>query len=80
LSEQVYLFCPSNIKITAPGKPTTGTTSGITGGASALGGLGGLGITGTVGSTGELDFLYPSPQTGSGLGKSQLGANWPTLQ
>jgi FtsZ-interacting cell division protein YlmF len=80
LSEQVYLFCPSNIKITAPGKPTTGTTSGITGGASALGGLGGLGIAGNVGSSGELDFLYPSTQTGIGLGKSQLGANWPTLQ
>jgi len=81
LSEQVYLFCPSNIKITAPGKPTTGTTSGITGGgAGAFSGLSGLGITGSVGNTGELDFLYPSTQTGIGLGKSQLGANWPTLQ
>jgi cell division inhibitor SepF len=80
LSEQVYLFCPSNIKITAPGKPTTGTTSGITGGSGALGGLAGLGITGAAGNSGELDFLYPSTQTGLGLGKSQLGANWPTLQ
>jgi FtsZ-interacting cell division protein YlmF len=71
LSEQVYLFCPSNIKITAPGKGTTGATAGVTG-------VPGIpGITGTIGSTGELDFLYPNATTSSG---SFLGPNWPTLQ
>jgi FtsZ-interacting cell division protein YlmF len=44
LSEQVYLFCPSNIKITAPGKETAEKAAAT----SALGGMG------------ALDFLYPT--------------------
>ncbi len=47
LSEQVYLFCPSNIKITAPGKEFEKTSASALG-ATALGGLG------------ALDFLYPA--------------------
>lgn len=44
LSEQVYLFCPSNIKITAPGKESEKGSMA----ATALGGVG------------ALDFLYPT--------------------
>ncbi len=74
LSEQVYLFCPSNIKITAPGKSTTGATSmAAAAGLTSTAGLFGAGVT-----TGELDFLYPSSQ--ATLGNSTLGPNWPTLQ
>jgi cell division inhibitor SepF len=46
LSEQVYLFCPSNIKITAPGKAMADAAK-VVGASSILGG-------------GALDFLYPS--------------------
>ncbi|CAN5431648.1 hypothetical protein BH10CYA1_BH10CYA1_36950 [soil metagenome] len=48
LSEQVYLFCPSNIKITAPGKEFE-KVSASSPSATALGGFG------------ALDFLYPTP-------------------
>jgi cell division inhibitor SepF len=69
LSEQVYLFCPSNIKITAPGKgEEQSTTGGI--------------ISNPLGLNGELDFLYPSAT--ATLGKSGSSAwpspQWPTLQ
>ncbi len=51
LSEQVYLFCPSNIKITAPGKEF----DKISASAAAS-------STGTaLGGFGALDFLYPTP-------------------
>ncbi len=76
LSEQVYLFCPSNIKITAPGKGTTGATAGVTG--SSVLGTGLTGLTGTIGNAQELDFLYPGATQPSG--NSFLGPNWPTLQ
>jgi len=46
LSEQVYLFCPSNIRITAPGKAMA-EAARVVGAGSILGG-------------GALDFLYPS--------------------
>lgn len=74
LSEQVYLFCPSNIKITAPGKVTTGATSGITGGG-ALTGI--QGLTRSIGPAGELDFLYPAAQPS--LGNPTLSPNWPSV-
>lgn len=49
LSEQVYIFCPSNIKITAPGKNVqAAATAGFSAGAFDLAGAAGL------------DFLYPS--------------------
>jgi cell division inhibitor SepF len=44
LSEQVYLFCPSNIKITAPGKNLAQAQAQA---ATTFGGIG------------ALDFLYP---------------------
>jgi len=47
LSEQVYIFCPSNIKITAD----SGTTAATTEAASFTGE--------TTGDFGHLDFLYP---------------------
>ena len=68
LSEQVYLFCPSNIKITAPGKQESSA-------ASALGGR----ISNPLGLNGELDFLYPSAT--ATLGKNSpfgAGSPWPT--
>jgi FtsZ-interacting cell division protein YlmF len=70
LSEQVYLFCPSNIKITAPGKQEASAAG------SSLGGI----ISNPLGLNGELDFLYPSAS--ATLGKAGLnspfGATWPT--
>lgn len=44
LSEQVYIFCPSNIKITAPGKQLAQAQAQS---STVLGGIG------------ALDFLYP---------------------
>jgi len=44
LSEQVYLFCPSNIKITAPGKEIEKAAA----------------TTALLGGVGALDFLYPA--------------------
>jgi hypothetical protein len=69
LSEQVYLFCPSNIKITAPGKDAAA--------AAATGGI----ISNPLGLNGELDFLYPSAT--ATLGKAGLNnpfgsTQWPT--
>jgi len=70
LSEQVYLFCPSNIKITAPGKgEEQATATGI--------------ISNPLGLSGELDFLYPS--AAATLGKPSSNSawpspSWPTLQ
>lgn len=65
LSEQVYIFCPSNIKITAPGKETEKAPSftSAAGGATALGGVG------------ALDFLYPT--TGQYDGSSS--STWSTI-
>jgi len=52
LSEQVYLFCPSNIKITAEKPlPPQAFNSGITASDLAT----------TSGERASLDFLYPSP-------------------
>jgi FtsZ-interacting cell division protein YlmF len=70
LSEQVYLFCPSNIKITAPGKDAAAA-------AAATGGI----ISNPLGLNGELDFLYPSAT--ATLGKAALNnpfgsTQWPT--
>jgi FtsZ-interacting cell division protein YlmF len=67
LSEQVYLFCPSNIKITAPGKEAS---------AGATGGI----ISNPLGLNGELDFLYPSATATLGKAASNpFGqAQWPT--
>jgi FtsZ-interacting cell division protein YlmF len=72
LSEQVYLFCPSNIKITAPGKQE----------AAALGGGGSGIISNPLGLNGELDFLYPSATSTLGKGSPfGAGSPWPsTLQ
>lgn len=73
LSEQVYLFCPSNIKITAPGKAAAA--------AALAAGAGGI-ISNPLGLNGELDFLYPSAT--ATLGKASLnhpfgaGTQWPT--
>jgi len=44
LSDQVYLFCPSNIKITAPGKDAEAAPK----------------FTASFDTPGSLDFLYPS--------------------
>lgn len=64
LSEQVYVFCPANIRITAPVKPTPATSQTLTeafaGSNESLSNLNNLGM-------GALDFLYPgrSQETGS---------------
>lgn len=70
LSEQVYLFCPSNIKITAPGKQEAASANG-----------GGI-ISNPLGLNGELDFLYPSATQSLGKGSPfGAGSPWPsTLQ
>lgn len=60
LSEQVYLFCPSNIKITAD-KPTNATTSEA------------AGFGETTGDFGPLDFLYPG---GSLLDSKSTSSVW----
>ena len=69
LSEQVYLFCPSNIKITAPAKEAAAN-------AAATSGI----ISNPLGLNGELDFLYPSAT--ATLGKASNNpfgaAQWPT--
>ncbi len=64
LSEQVYLFCPSNIKITAPGKEfdkVSASAAASTG--TALGGFG------------ALDFLYPTPTQYD----SSTSSTWSTI-
>lgn len=60
LSEQVYLFCPSNIRITAPGKivPSVATTFANTSSSDSL-----------TSDLGALDFLYPG-QSSSGPSSS----------
>lgn len=60
LSEQVYIFCPSNIKITVPGKVTPSQAGFDT--AAAL--------TGSALSGAALDFLYPSSSSPFGSGVS----------
>lgn len=57
LSEQVYVFCPANIRITAPVKPTPATNTqalseAFAGSTESLSNLNNLGM-------GALDFLYP---------------------
>ena len=72
LSEQVYLFCPSNIKITAPGKEAAAAANAN---QSSI-------ISNPLGLNGELDFLYPSAT--ATLSKASLnhpfgaGTHWPT--
>jgi cell division inhibitor SepF len=54
LSEQVYVFCPSNIKITPPAKKETTITSDTYAGTPIPSeSVSGLGL-------GALDFLYPN--------------------
>ncbi|HEY9677632.1 MAG TPA: cell division protein SepF [Drouetiella sp.] len=66
LSEQVYIFCPSNIKITAPGKETDKAPFTMAMGASTSTALGGVGA---------LDFLYPTTTQYDGSSSS----TWSTI-
>jgi hypothetical protein len=60
LSEQVYLFCPSNIRITAPGKQLAAVGSATPS------------FTGSFETPGALDFLYP----GSRATESGSASTW----
>lgn len=76
LSEQVYLFCPSNIKITAARKE--GAIKDAIASRSSLDIFPQGGILGSLANTsGELDFLYPN---NASLGKPQSGNAWTGLQ
>jgi FtsZ-interacting cell division protein YlmF len=66
LSEQVYVFAPSNIKISAPVKDVPKATTGTTFGEITFGGLAAAPAASTSASDhikdlglGALDFLYP---------------------
>jgi len=65
LSEQVYLFCPSNIKITAPGKEfdKVSASAAASSSSTALGGFG------------ALDFHYPTPTQYD----SSTSSTWSTI-
>lgn len=63
LSEQVYLFCPSNIKITVPAKAVETSTSAA---LSTFSGLNG---------GGALDFLFPN----TNMEKSATASSWTSL-
>lgn len=66
LSEQVYLFCPSNIRITAPGKMVTANVTGVVGVSAATFATTSESLQSLTGDLGALDFLYPGQSsTGS---------------
>lgn len=66
LSEQVYLFCPSNIRITAPGKMVTASVASAATFATTSESL--------TSDLGALDFLYPG-QSSSGPSPSSPWTN-----
>lgn len=63
LSEQVYLFCPSNIKITVPAKAVVESSSAS---LSTFAGMGG---------GGALDFLFPN----ANIDKNSSASSWTSL-